>query len=70
VQYSGHHARHLLTHLPNGIGYYVKCPACNTVMRREDTVKRHYLKMHAKKGQGALGKEALNEAMKENIFIR
>jgi hypothetical protein len=62
-----HTPRHMLKHLPKGIGYFFVCPVCKQVARRCDMAgERH------KKGRcewNGASKE-LNALMRKNAFLR
>jgi hypothetical protein len=63
----GHHVRHMLSHLPDGIGYYAQCPYYSYVCRRVDVLQEHMESQHEDLRLDAVVRNAL---AKKNIFIR
>jgi hypothetical protein len=66
---TGHHARHMLSHLPEGVGYFAICPACKTTVRRTDMYARH------RQSCGVYPKSVeppavFRYAYEQNIFLR
>jgi hypothetical protein len=67
TKYGGHVARHMLSHLPQGIGYYFVCPVCKHASRRSDMSGER----HTKSCKGWEGPSKGLQAMtKTNVFLR
>ena len=60
----GHHGRHMLSHLPQGIGYFQVCPICKSITRRVDNMSRHSRKCPANRTSTSL------TAYCNNYFLR
>ena len=65
-----HYARHMVSHLPDGIGYYAICPACKIVSRRTDMFKRHEGCCRVYPKSVIKAPEVLKNAFERNVFLR
>ena len=65
---SGHHSRHMVSHLPDGLGFFVLCPVCKAVSRRADMNERHLKScgLYTKDNYPAFYKDAYHQ----NYFLR
>jgi hypothetical protein len=67
TKYGGHVPRHMLSHLPQGIGYYFVCPVCKHASRRSDmSGERHTKSCKGWKGPS----KQLRTMTKTNVFLR
>jgi hypothetical protein len=66
TKHHGHVARHMLKHLPLGVGYYFVCPVCKHAARRSDMSTRH--KSACKGWTGS--SEQLKAMTRTNVFLR
>jgi hypothetical protein len=66
----GHHGRHMLSHLPEGVGYWIICPSCKAITRRVDNYTRHVADKKGKKRCQAVATDTFEEAYYDKCFLR